>query len=170
MTARVFALVLALLVAGACSGDQARDATHAAILGAGTGVAALRASHAAAYRSATDRLIADLEASGGTRDDYRARVVPLDAAFAARGAVLRHLTETVYGAAALLDATRGRGGGDLGAYRTAAAELLAGLEGGLAALRRGDALPPLAVPAYVTDVLAQLRALVGAAGGLRDAR
>lgn len=155
MTRAILLCLTLALATPACTGAQHRTAT-VAIVTAGGAVAALHSAHQDAYRRATDALLAR-----GLRDaDYDAAVAPLDAAFARRSEAIQTLASAVYGAGAVADAAKERGGA---AYVVAARALLDALRRGVATLREGSALPPVAIPADVTRVMDQLAAIAGGA-------
>jgi hypothetical protein len=145
-------------------GVTPRQAVAATIVGAGAGLASLHQSHEDAYTAATDALRASLH-DGGTVADYDARVAPLNAAFRARGAALAALDADLYGAAAVVDATRSS---DPAAYLPAVQPVLDALRRDLAVLQDGSVLPALPIPASVTSTVATLETL--AAGVTHAAR
>jgi hypothetical protein len=129
----------------------------ASIVTIGTAVGALYEAHRDAYESATDRLRERTREAGGTILDYDREVAPLDAEFTARSEALQGLSSSLYGAAAIVDATRS--GAPPQQYAVAARHILIALERTTAVLERGSILPSLTIPPDVRQAGVAMRAL-----------
>jgi hypothetical protein len=139
----------------ACS-DPARQAAHLTIVGAGSVTASLHQEHQATYVRATDALRRRLRDSG-TIADYEREVEPIDREFADRSEALQALSASLYGAAAIVDATRS--GAGVAEYALAARTVAIAIDRALMVLERGGVLDPVPIPPEITAITATLRAI-----------
>jgi hypothetical protein len=141
-------ILVGVLASSGCSASQQRTAGAITVVSAGAGVTALQLTHHDTYRTAVDALHA--QGIVGTAYDIATR--PLDAEFRARGEAIQLLARAVEAVAVRLD--------DPNAPLDIPGSLVL-VDGAIAFLQRGAVLPPLAIPAQITEAVAALRALAG---------
>lgn len=155
----IVALLLASLCLVGCPKDTAHHASVRAIVGAGSLVESLAQQNDALYRRETDALRERLRASGGSLDEYRRQVAPMDGAHLRRAVALATLADAMHSAARVIDLARRNG--TTGEYMSIATEVLASVERALGELR-GGGLPSLEIPSEIDATRASLRVVAGA--------
>jgi hypothetical protein len=162
-------LILAASLAPACTGASQRT-TGAAVIAVGASTSLIWDTHLAVYREASARTRSRIHADA-TLTTPEARMAAFDRAmvevnrsFDQRTRLLQTMSTALYGAAAILDASRAGRQADGGSVASAAALTLEVLQRTLTLLQEPSGeLAPLPIPAGIQDAVRSLRQLAGTA-------
>ena len=138
-----------------CS-DATRHGAVLAIAGAGPLVQQLQDEHQRVYQQAAEQVRMQLAADGGHVQDYDGLMVPINAEFDRRSVIIAGLSTSIYGAAAIVDASKTGHAED---YAQAADNVLSQIESAERELQREGPLAPLHIPPAAATVTAALRVI-----------